>query len=953
MPNAEVLIRLRTEGQQQLAAARQQIAGTTTEVRHATAALGGWDKAFEQLLKSQRDTTAALAGLGDQVKSLNGTMANLDGTLASLPGSTGKAAAAGAVLGTSFTLIGEKVLDAAIAFGEFFSSQAALAEQTSNTATRLGLTITQTEQLQSVARIAGIDIGTLEGAAVALADALDQGGIAADKKRKALAELGVRTLTESGQEREYGQILLETITALSKVEDTTERVALSKQALGKSAAKTLQPMLSDYQSLIQVVRRLGIGLDENLTKNLAGADDKIGEMSEAWDLFKKKLAEKIAPIVIPVTTVVTTLIDGGLRESSGSSDAAASVRKRLERQALASLGVGDSSLADDSSLAGKIRAFLSGSSSLSVASPTTLSAEFSRRQSGTRDGLTRRLAEVETEYRKLDEQLRSGQLGEQAFRERDAQFKRLEREKASLESRIAALGKQDKEVDDGTLRLSDLLAKDAERAGREAEQRLKRNPPSLFGRRTQQGDSLAGGVLQVREFGPSVKDAQLQQLKESGESLIASGKQRKQLAEETRQIQLDGQIRLIELTDRDEYNAARRVYDLKRQSAESTLDLKRAEIEYETKLAEIAKRRDEQARESAGRIFDALVASDRGVTLGNLARGVVLQQGRAIFQNVSSGLLRSAGGTLGRIGEASGLGGLLRGTLFDPANAKSPEIASRDKNTVAIEKLTTAVSGRAALAGQLGLPGLPGLDVLLGAAAPGATPPFVAAAGKTGGLLGFLRGILGGNGTSGGSTTAAAPGQLGEGFGGGLTSVVGSLGLFGALRSNRPLSGAQISGNVVGSAAALGLGTYGLYSGIQAGGGRGVLTAASSGLGLAATIPGPPQPFLQAASLVTGLVSQLFPTRKEIEDRALTARLDATKYAEPKGNVRETDAYGNDVDADKHGRARVPQIVVQVNALDVKSIMDRRSDLAAAIRSAVLDAGDDLPHLFRERAFGY
>lgn len=933
MQEIGVKLRIQSEGQQQLAAVKQQLAGVTSEVRQADGALEVMDKSSDglgrtitDLRKQFEQLRASTKGVGDEAKksadAVDDSAKKLkqaeqvgkslgDSLLNTIAGTAGVSREM-LVMGGSVTVAAGALLAGASAAYALVAAEGQLAEATSNTAVRLGLTIGQTERLQASARVAGVSLGSLESAGVAVASALEEGGAKGDKIRKALAALEVKTLDASGAEREYGQILLDTLVALSKVEDGNRRVALSREALTKGGAKALAPLIADYEALNDAVAKLGIGLDESLTKNLANADDQIGLMKESWAQFKKSLADKIAPIVIPVVTTITGALSGQLGLSEPG-----------KRQVID--GSDKAFVAPPDPLGLKIR--IKGD-------PADLSAAFVKRQAGTKDGLQRRLREVEDEYKKLDSDLRSGQLGESAFRERESKLDALVKERATIEAKLAALSKKPKEASEqGSLRLSDLFAKDAEERGREIERRLKKNAPSLFGRRTEQGDPVAGGVLRVTEFGPDTNATSQAQLKAFGDGLVRSAEIRQRLAEQTKQTVLEGQVRLVELTERNEYEAARKVRDLRVAAAESTLDAKRAEIDYELKIAEIAKQRSERYREDAGRVFDA-ITSRGGGGLRDFLGGFVKQQERAVFQNISQGIFERAGGILGKVGQASGLGGLLRGTIFDPQNAQTPEMRSREKNTLAIEKNTAAIQGRVAITGN------PGIDSILGQL-PGATPPFAGSSRSGGGFLagvgsmfsgGLFRGLRGGDysvtGPDGRTTTASALG---------LTSTSGRV------------------GNVVGSAALVGAGTYGIVSGVKQGGAQGALTAIQGGLSIASAVPGPQQPFIQAAALVAGLVKGLFPDSKQQRENEIRDEIAKRKYNAPSAIDRVQDRDGNSLDYDANGNLRKAggvTIIQHFNAIDAKSFLDRSAEVAGAITKELRGGNDPLRVGIQKSVFG-
>lgn len=298
--------------------------------------------------------------------------------------------------------------------------------------------------------------------------------------------------------------------------------------------------------------------------------------------------------------------------------------------------------------------------------------------------------------------------------------------------------------------------------------------------------------------------------------------------------------------------------------------------------------------------------------LGDMLRGQVEILQRQIFVNASAGIFQRVGGVLGQIGAASGLGGLLEGTVFDPKNAQEP----LDKNTKSLDRLRTSVDK---------------LTVRIGTVAPVASPLPTSIPGLDTGLIIDESGAFGGG--AGGGFLSKIPG-LGKIFDGGKGKTAGSFfgglgsifsaGLFSgfrggdysvALGDGKAVTASSLGltstagriGNIVGSGALVGLGALGVISGLREGGAPGAVTAIGSALGVASAIPGPQQPFLQAAALVAGFVKGLMPNPKEKFDREQTETLNSRRYTGPEQQTRTYDygTGGDSVDYDWRGRVRV------------------------------------------------
>lgn len=221
--------------------------------------------------------------------------------LADLVSGLGATAIAG---GVAVVVIG------AVAKGMFdlVESEGKAAEGLQNFASRLGLTVNQASQLTAEAAVAGVAIQSLEGAARYLSQALEDPAGAGRKTATALREMGVAMYDAAGGERELGQLTLDVIQKLSEYPTAAERAFHASQTLGRAGAKELLPLIEQHKELARVAEQLGYANVENLTKTLGQADDEIDKMSLAWKMFKQELGASIATIVIPVVREITDIL---------------------------------------------------------------------------------------------------------------------------------------------------------------------------------------------------------------------------------------------------------------------------------------------------------------------------------------------------------------------------------------------------------------------------------------------------------------------------------------------------------------------------------------------------------------------------------------------------------------------------------------------------------------------
>jgi hypothetical protein len=273
--------------QQRAAEAAKQLADAHKAIEEASNKGGGAASRFGELLKEFVERP--MATLGDIAKE-GATSFGAVGIAA--VGITGAFVAAGY---EAVHLVGE--------FGE-------ATRQAENLANRLGITTAQALQLSAEAKLVGVEVSSLATASFRLGAALESPTGEGKKAADALHQLGVQMFTATGESRELGPVLLDTLEALSRITNEAERAAIAHVILGR-ASKEIIPLIKNHQDLKQIVRELGVGLDEEETAALMRADKAARQLGLTWEETKRTLAAKIAPIVVPILMEVTQSLKGG------------------------------------------------------------------------------------------------------------------------------------------------------------------------------------------------------------------------------------------------------------------------------------------------------------------------------------------------------------------------------------------------------------------------------------------------------------------------------------------------------------------------------------------------------------------------------------------------------------------------------------------------------------------
>lgn len=778
-----------------------------------------------------------------------------------------------------------------------------------------GLTVNQADKLRAAASLTGFDIRNLKEASLDLSVALKDTGGQGDQTRKLLQQLGVSAFTSAGQTRPLNEVLLDTFDALSKIQDTTTRVNLSRVLGGEDAAKNVQPLLVGYQEANRLAEQLGFGTREGVVRALEDSNRQLKAFDLQWEIIKGKLAEKIAPIVVPMLLAVSN-------ETTGN-EASALLRGQLSAPQFLLDAVGGARLNGAGLRGGLAPRVPTGLTDFS--SGTQLAARFRSGQSGTVESFRARLETIGKERQDLIAKLSSGSLGQDAFAKANQQLARLTAEQFSIDASMTQIerARQGAQL---TVNSTDLI--NANIGAGIITPRL----PSLR-RRGPDGFLLPEGagstaVVNQADIAAANPDSGLFSTRAALENSKLQGERQRNLAFVQQELQF--QERRIELLTGPGGEVA---------AINKIAELRRAALEQEQQLgAEIFNLRERQLQIEEDRTLQLLAIQkqrrdeNRALTsdfVGSLQAGrggdFFRQQGSRLVNQIGTNALSPfvdrLSGTLGSIGASSGLGGLLRGTLFDPANATPV-----DKNTAATERNTAAIersTGGGLISGGGG--GLSSLLTTFGSDTNGLTgtgplrPPgafsrfsggalSVSSAGLFAGLSGEERSIAL---PGGGATTASAIG---------LTSPSGR------------------AGNIVGSIGALAAAGFGAVSGFRQGGASGNLQGIGSLLGAASLMPGPQQPFVAAGALIAGFVASALPNAKLRRGRQLDQLLDSSLYAGADSMAFDFDQVGRSYDTNKRGDIRaMPNLTVNINALDAGSVMDSREMIADAVRAAMID----------------
>lgn len=255
---------------------KQMVDGGTEEQKKQLAALEreiissekSLDKYTEEMDKAGRETDQ----LAQSQKEAEQTTESMSGGFTVLKGALANLAADGIRMAAD-------ALKSLIAEGPKYADEIlTMAKQTSVATDTL-------QELSYMSDLVDVDVNTVAGSMKKLTKSMDSARSGSGSAADAFKELGVQVTDSNGNLRDSEDVFFDTIDALGKIQNETERDATAMQIFGKSATD-LNPMIEagadQLKAFSDEAHEMGYVLDQD-------ALDKLGRVQDAFDRFNRKM----------------------------------------------------------------------------------------------------------------------------------------------------------------------------------------------------------------------------------------------------------------------------------------------------------------------------------------------------------------------------------------------------------------------------------------------------------------------------------------------------------------------------------------------------------------------------------------------------------------------------------------------------------------------------------------
>lgn len=204
----------------------------------------------------------------------------------------------GAAIGVAFAAIGTAAIGAGKALVDMTVEAAAYADEMLTQSTVTGMSVESLQAYSYAADLVDVSMETLTGSMAKQVKSMSNARDGSSKFADAYAKLGISVADSNGQLRDSETVYWETIDALGKISNETERDALAMQIFGKSAQE-LNPLIAQgsagIAALTEEAKRMGAVLSEESIEKLGAFDDSVQRLKQGSEAAQRVMGTVLLP----------------------------------------------------------------------------------------------------------------------------------------------------------------------------------------------------------------------------------------------------------------------------------------------------------------------------------------------------------------------------------------------------------------------------------------------------------------------------------------------------------------------------------------------------------------------------------------------------------------------------------------------------------------------------------
>lgn len=261
------------EQQKQLAALQREIISTERDLDKYEKQLDETGDETKELTKAEQQAEQATGQMKEGFTVLKGALANL---------------------------VADGIRKAVDGFKDLMTAAPAFADEILTLSSKTGLATDTLQELSYMSGLVDVDVSTVAGSLKKLTKNMDSARGGTGSAAEAFKTLGVSVTDINGNLRDNEDVFYDTIDALGKVENETERDAIAMNIFGKSATD-LNPMIeagSDaLKGFAKEAQEMGYVLDKDSLESLSRVQDEFDRFGKQMEVVKNQIASGVAPAI--------------------------------------------------------------------------------------------------------------------------------------------------------------------------------------------------------------------------------------------------------------------------------------------------------------------------------------------------------------------------------------------------------------------------------------------------------------------------------------------------------------------------------------------------------------------------------------------------------------------------------------------------------------------------------
>ena len=271
-----------------------------TSLNNAEAELNNLNNQFDENKQKIADSGKEMGNLGDVVNGLTSKIGiQLPDGMKSSMNAMGSLDASSLALAGTFAAVAAAIVKVEKAMISMTKESASFADNIITLSMQTGQTTDQLQEFSYATELIDVSVDTLQGSLTKLTNNMQDAMNGTGNAKDAFDTLGVSvTNTVDGSMRSANDVFYETIDALGKVKNETERDAMSMDIFGRSA-QDLNPLIIQGSDTLKAyadeAHNVGYVLDEEALSALGAVDDAYQRLQKTQEGVKNQLAVEFAP----------------------------------------------------------------------------------------------------------------------------------------------------------------------------------------------------------------------------------------------------------------------------------------------------------------------------------------------------------------------------------------------------------------------------------------------------------------------------------------------------------------------------------------------------------------------------------------------------------------------------------------------------------------------------------